>query len=196
MEIGMINHEDEGYDEQALYALTGEESIMETNMWEDPDCQMFNALDQSGKQTSLCWQCHKPGHQKRDCWSRPRNQMLMGSRGGSSTSYRANPSRGRGRARGGNPSAAYRRTVDIAQQAGRGGPRAFMGQQRRNGGASNYGNALYNIHEQEQGLYMLSLNEVTSTDGEFQTPAAAAQPDSNEASTSSIRPDQSFVANF
>ena len=196
MEIGMINHEDEGYDEQALYALTGEESIMETNMWEDPDCQMFNALDQSGKQTSLCWQCHKPGHQKRDCWSRPRNQMIMGNRGGSSTSYRANPSRGRGRARGGNPSAAYRRTVDIAQQAGRGGPRAFMGQQRRNGGASNYANALYNIHEQEQGLYMLSLNEVTSTDGEFQTPAAAAQPDSNEASTSSIRPDQSFVANF
>ena len=96
MEIGMINHEDEGYDEQALYALTGEESIMETNMWEDPDCQMFNALDQSGKQTSLCWQCHKPGHQKRDCWSRPRNQMLMGNRGGSSTSYRANPPRGRG----------------------------------------------------------------------------------------------------
>ena len=122
--------------------------------------------------------------------------MIMGNRGGSSTSYRAHPPRGRGRARGGTPSAAYRRTVDIAQQAGRGGPRAFMGQQRRNGGASNYANALYNIHEQEQGLYMLSLNEVTSTDGENQTPAAAAHPDSNEASTSIIRPDQSFGANF
>ena len=95
MELGLINHDDEEFEEQeqALCALMGEETIAETNMWEDPECQMFNAIDQSGKQTSLCWQCHKPGHQKRDCWIRPRNQMIMNSRGGGNTRNNSSPYR-------------------------------------------------------------------------------------------------------
>ena len=208
MELGLINHDDEEFEEQeqALCALMGEETIAETNMWEDPECQMFNAIDQSGKQTSLCWQCHKPGHQKRDCWIRPRNQMIMNSRGGGNTRnnsspYRTQFSRGRGRARGGSPSAAYRHSAEITQQAGRGGPQAFMGQPRRNGGATNYANALFNIHEEEQSLYLHAGlgrgHQVTSTqDGENQSPAAAVNTDPNGTSTSTVRPAQSpFSAN-
>ena len=65
MELGLINHDDVEFEEQeqALCALMGEETIAETNMWEDPECQMFNAIDQNVKQTSLRWQCHKPGHE-------------------------------------------------------------------------------------------------------------------------------------
>ena len=69
-----------------------------------------------------------------------------------------------------------------------------------NGGATNYANALFNIHEEEQSLYMLNLDgghKVTSTqDGENQSPAAAVNTDPNGTSTSTVRPAQSpFSAN-
>ena len=56
MELGMIGHNEEGEEQDQMFcAIMGEETMQETNMWEDPDCQMFNAIDQSGKQTALCW---------------------------------------------------------------------------------------------------------------------------------------------
>ena len=52
----MIGHNEEGEEQDQMFcAIMGEETMQETNMWEDPDCQMFNAIDQSGKQTALCW---------------------------------------------------------------------------------------------------------------------------------------------
>ena len=182
MEIGVLNQED-GY---ATCAAIGADAwVDEVNSWEDPETQSFNALDQTGNSTSLCWQCHKPGHQKRDCWQRPRNQALMGARGGVARSrpgaYRPGYQRGRGQRAGtgrGSSTVGYRRTVEIAQQAGRGGPQAFSRQPARNSG---YLNALYDIHEEEQSFNMMEADFPYSLticeDGEEkdETPAAAAQ---------------------
>ena len=183
MEIGMFN---QGDDYATCAAFNTEAWLDEVNTWEDPETQSFNALDQAGNTSSLCWQCHKPGHQKRDCWLRPRNQALMGARGGASTtrgnSFRPGYSRGRGqRSRGsrGSNSVAYRRTVEIAQQAGRGGPQAFS---RQPGRGQGYINALYDIYEEDQSINMLEADfpySITACeDGEErdETPAAAAQP--------------------
>ena len=198
MELGMISQEEE---QQMACSIMNEEMMAETSFWEDPECQSFNAIDQSGKQTALCWQCHRPGHQKRDCWKRPRNQALMSTRGGGYNSrgtFYPSYQRGRGQRHGGgrgSPSAAYRRTVEIAQQAGRGGPQAFM---RPPGRGSNYANALFNIHEDDQSLYMLETDGQPGTetsqggDEGNQTPAAAAHQANNDAAQN--RP--SFNGNF
>ena len=196
MEIGALSQED-GY---ATCAAAGLDSWLdEVNTWEDPETQSFNAMDQTGNSTSLCWQCHKPGHQKRDCWMRPRNQALMGSRGRAShfrgNTFRPGYSRGRGQRTGGgrgSNSAAHRRTVEIAQQAGRGGPQAFARQPGRNSG---YLHALYETHEEDQYISMLDTDFPYSLtigeDGEVrdETPAAAAQ-----SNPSSDRPN--FSENF
>ena len=198
MELGMIAQEEE----QMACSVMSEEMMVETNFWEDPECQSFNAIDQSGKQTALCWQCHRPGHQKRDCWRRPRNQALMSARGGGynnrGTFNNQGYQRGRGQRNGGgrgSPSAAYRRTVEIAQQAGRGGPQAFM---RPPGRGSSYANALLNIHEEDQSLYMLETDGEhgagTSQGGdEIDQTAAAAARQGND-NTAPNRP--SFNENF
>ena len=180
MEIGVLN-QDDGY--ATCAAISTDTWLDEVNTWEDPETQSFNALDQTGNSTSLCWQCHKPGHQKRDCWQRPRNQALMGARGGGGSRFRGNTyrpgySRGRGQRAGtgrGSSTLAYRRTVEIAQQAGRGGPQAFARQPARNSG---YLNALYGIHEEDQSLNMLETDFPYSLticeDGEERDEAAAA----------------------
>ena len=202
MEIGMLEQDEQ----QWFCGLQEEESLGETNFWENPECQLFNALDQSGKQTALCWECHKPGHQKRDCWRRPRNQALMRSRGGASGASRGafgrqgNP-RGRWQRNSGgrgSPSAAYRRTVEIAQQAGRGGPHGGMRPPGRF--TSSYINALHSMHDDEQPLYMLEADDPGNQPEEQQgdssslTPAAAAATGSQSNLTIVNRP--SFNANF
>ena len=115
---------------------------------------------------------------------RPRNQALMESRGRASSfrgnTFRPSYSRGRGQRSGGgrgSPSTAYRRTVEIAHQAGRGGPQAFARQPGRNHG---YLNALYETHEEDQYISMMNADAPHSVticdDGEVknETPAAAA----------------------
>ena len=88
MELGLLYQG--GEEEQEFAALMTQESAGETGFWEDPDTQIFGAIDQGGRQTSLCWSCHRPGHTKRDCWRRPRNEALMNQarRGGGRGNYR------------------------------------------------------------------------------------------------------------
>ena len=88
MELGMIGHNEEGEEQDQMFCdIMGEETMQETNMWEDPDCQMFNAIDQSGKQTALCWlvtwspeawlleQTKKPG--PHECQGRRRQEQQL-----------------------------------------------------------------------------------------------------------------------
>ena len=181
MELGLLYQG--GEEEQEFAALMTQESAGETGFWEDPDTQIFGAIDQGGKQTSLCWSCHRPGHTKRDCWRRPRNEALMNQarRGGGRGNYRGRGGYGRGGGQqrgGGTPSVAYQRTVEIAQQA-RGGPQAFSRPPARGGNSHNsYANSLFAIHEEEQPMpiYMLQMEQQQQpgTSGSSQTPAAAA----------------------
>ena len=185
MELGLLYQG--GEEEQEFAALMTQESAGETGFWEDPDTQIFGAIDQGGRQTSLCWSCHRPGHTKRDCWRRPRNEALMNQarRGGGRGNYRGRGGYGRGGGQqrgGGTPSAAYQRTVEIAQQA-RGGPQAFSRPPARGGNSHNsYANSLFAIHEEEQPMpiYMLQMEQQqqpgTSESSQTPAPAATAAP--------------------